>query len=34
MATPLKDLMHVKQQTIKANDHYKCEKHEKFKNNA
>ena len=30
MATPLTGNMHMKQQTIKANDHYKCDKHEKF----
>ena len=31
MATPLTGNMHVKQQTIKVNDRYKCEK---FKNDT
>ena len=34
MATPLTGNMHMKQQTIKADDHYKCDKHEKFENDT
>ena len=34
MATPLTGNMHVKWQTIKANDCYKRDKHEKFENDT
>ena len=34
MATPLTGNMHMKWQTIKANNCYKHDKHEKFKNDT